>query len=348
MLKPKMTKEKFNDFLGHKGIVVDSTDENYALERGFEHNYIYKLLCYRDNYEKDESGKYINLKLNNLVELSHIDTLLRYTLLELSLDLEHIIRCRFLEDIADSAAIDGYKIVNEYFDYLGEQKKKQKNAQAGDILDFEERKAAYQKVKTAQDYAKEERTKFFKPLETSKYSRARYLKYKDAVPVWLIIDSFTMGDLARFSKFYFKNYCAEKEDSIFSELNKDLSNAKNIRNLAAHNQPILVNVRTDKPDNQLTVPAGTVTKYLKQLSKRHKETIINNKKTLTQNKRIHDLITLLALYENHCPDNQYKKLRQTEVLNVKGHWNKLDKTSMPENLKNMFQFFDYLIMDFTC
>ena len=305
-------------------------------------------MCYRDNYEKDESGKYINLKLRNLVELSNIDTLLRYALLELTLDLEHIIRCRLLEDIADNTTIDGYKIVDEYFDYLGEQKRKQKNSQAGGILDFEERKAAYQEVKIAQDYGEEARTKFFKPLENGKYSKARFLKYKDAIPIWLVIDSFTMGDLARFSKFYFRNYCDENDNSMFSELNRDLSNAKNIRNLAAHNQPLLVNVRTDKPDNQLTVPAGTVTKYLKQISKRHKETIINNKKTLTQNKRIHDLITLLALYEAHCPNNQYKKLRQTELLNIKEHWDKLDKALMPDNLKNMFRFFDYLIMDFTC
>ena len=327
---------------------MESTDKNYAVERGFEHNYIYKLLCYRDNYEKNESGKYINLKFNNLVELSHIDTLLRYTLLELSLDLEHIIRCRLLEDIADNTTIDGYGIVDQYFGYLGEQKKRQKNAQAGKNLDFEERKTAYQKVKSAQEYAEEERAKFFKPLKTGKYSRGRYMKYKDAVPIWLIIDSFTMGDLARFSKFYFKNYCVEKENSIFSELSKDLSNSKNIRNLAAHNQPILVDVRTDNSENQLAVPAGTVTKYLKQISKRHKEIIIDNKRTLTQNKRIHDLITLLALYENYCPNNQYKKLRQMELLKVKERWNKLDKASMPEKLKNMFQFFDYLIIDFTC
>ena len=72
----------------------------------FEYNnYYFKLKAYAQNYTKyskvDMRDKYINLDFAYLVELSSLDMYFRRVIVGLCLDIEHVIKTRFMRDITN-------------------------------------------------------------------------------------------------------------------------------------------------------------------------------------------------------------------------------------------------------
>lgn len=81
-------------------------------------NYYYKLKSYARNYNiNSQTKKYYNLDFAYLVELSKLDMYIRKIILDLSLDVEHYLKVRLMNDLSNNAKENGYNIVKLFLEY---------------------------------------------------------------------------------------------------------------------------------------------------------------------------------------------------------------------------------------
>ena len=145
--KPKLTLEGQIEHLKKKGVLFNIMNEESAKEFLTQHNNYFKLTSYRKYYDKhpdgEYKGKYINLEFAYLVDLAVIDMRLRYRIVHMALDIEHHTKLQLLR-MMDKFNEDGYKIVQDYLDYLGKTQRKicdseisrnRGNIYCGDIVD---------------------------------------------------------------------------------------------------------------------------------------------------------------------------------------------------------------------
>lgn len=64
--------------------------------------------------ERTKSGKYVGLDFGHLVELSTIDMFLRKLLLKMTIDLEHYLKVKLVNDCQNNPADDGYEVVQAF------------------------------------------------------------------------------------------------------------------------------------------------------------------------------------------------------------------------------------------
>lgn len=206
-MKPLIKTKQQVDHLKNKGITFHYCSESAAADYLRENNNYFKLTSYRKNYEKYENpenkGKYINLDFAYLKDLAIIDMSLRYTLVQLALDIEHFTKLKLLRMIEEKEK-DGYKICNDFFQEIGED---QACRLSNEIL----------------------------INKNSIYCCDLIEKYSENLPVWVFLELISFGRLINFYKF-----CAErfKENKMKNEVYMLLS-CKEIRNAAAHSQCIL-------------------------------------------------------------------------------------------------------------
>ena len=100
------------------GIKFDIMSESEAKRFIENDSYYFRIKAYAKNYEKYsdtlKKGQYINLDFAYLVDLLHIDSLLRKCIMEMSLDLEYYLRVKMLADF-QKVDEDGYEIVQSLF-----------------------------------------------------------------------------------------------------------------------------------------------------------------------------------------------------------------------------------------
>ncbi len=116
--KLKLTIEEQIQDMVDKGIKF----ELYSIEEAKRFlkykNYYFKLKSYAKNYNIDKrTNKYYNLDFAYLVELSELDMYVRQIILELSLDVEHFLKVRLMNDLSDNSLEDGYNIVKVFLRY---------------------------------------------------------------------------------------------------------------------------------------------------------------------------------------------------------------------------------------
>ncbi len=117
--RPKLTiPEQIAYMRDIKGIRFEIVDELEAEAFLRESNYYFKLKAFEKNYSKNASGenkgKYYKLEFAYLKELSTIDMHLREIIRSMSLDIEHFLKVRLLNDIAEDKDEDGYSIVESF------------------------------------------------------------------------------------------------------------------------------------------------------------------------------------------------------------------------------------------
>ncbi|MDT2600656.1 Abi family protein [Enterococcus hulanensis] len=247
---PKLTPKQLIKKMRSKGIEFKLISEKDARDRISFNTYYFKVGVYRYNFDKGEDNKYVDLDFAYLDDLAIIDMRLRKILLNMSLDLEHSLKTLLNSVITKNRDEDGYQIVQDF-----SQKYK---------FDLNEIYDQYRK-----------NLHYLKPIKD---------KHSDCTSVWVLLELMSFGDLAKFLEFYYERATILKKK--FSYPAKLIRYAKNVRNAAAHNNPILVNLRgrNISPDP----------KIIQESSK------IGLKAELYRNPRINDLLCLFFLHNMYC------------------------------------------------
>lgn len=198
--KPKLTVEQQIEHMKKKGIMFRVCSEKEAEEYLKKNNNYFKLTSYRKNYAKDCNGRYIGLDFAYLRDTAVIDMHVRYCLLLMCLDLEHMMRIHLIKTIEEIPEEDGYTIV----------------------ADFERRNSDI--IKAARANA-----------EKSPYCRDIAEKYRDEMPIWALVEILQFGALCRFYRFVgdrLSNKTMQNEYYLFQEI-------RQLRNACAHSNCIL-------------------------------------------------------------------------------------------------------------
>jgi abortive infection bacteriophage resistance protein len=209
--KPFLSARQQVEHLKGKGVKFGVYNEREAIEYLKKNTNYFKLRAFRTNYAKyaagEKIGKYINLDFSYLCDLAIIDMVLRYTLLHMSLDIEHFVKVLLLRQ-SEANDEDGYEIVDDY----------------------------WQSLKHGQ------RIRLSDELETRKkgeYCGALIEKYSKQYPIWVFLEIISFGRLVDFFKF-----CASRfNDKKMREQYYDLLDVKELRNSCAHSNCILNNLQ---------------------------------------------------------------------------------------------------------
>lgn len=207
----------------NKGIKFDLCSEEEARHFLREHSYLTKVSAYRKNYAKHpagpEKGKYIHLDFAYLIELSTIDMHLRYLIMSLCLDVEHALKISLINDAIDNPEEDGYRIVQVF---------------ARNEFDFMERT----RRKMAHSYC-----------------RDLYCNNAGHLPLWVLLEMLSFGDLINLYKMYFKAY-DQRTQPIDARL---LEHVRDIRNACAHSNCLIDNI--NRPANVSPLLSNIMSKF---------------------------------------------------------------------------------------
>lgn len=139
--------------------------------------------------------------------MAAIDASLRRCLTDITLAVEHGLKVKILDLVTKNDDEDGYTIVQEF------RKKNPKSY--GRVLSY---------------------------LKANKYSQDLYKKHHNEPAIWVFLEVAPFGDLSQFIEFYASKY----PNKTLRTITANMKFAKNIRNAAAHSNPILVNLFTPK------------------------------------------------------------------------------------------------------
>ncbi len=146
----------------------------------------------------------MGLDFGHLRDLAAIDHMLRYTLLPMTLDVEHFAKVKLMRGLTERPEEDGYSIVG---DYLAGLSKKSLDIRVGEI----------------------------RRLENDRYSGGLARKYAGARPAWALVELISFGSFVDFYRF-----CALRwGDRETRREHYLLKQAKAVRNACAHSTAIV-------------------------------------------------------------------------------------------------------------
>ena len=168
--KPKLTVSEIIEYCKNDlGITFNLMDENTAAEFLKKHNYFFRLKQYAETcQERTKSGKYVGLDFGYLVELSSIDMFLRKLIFKMTIDLEHYLKVKIVNDCQKNEADDGYEVVEKFLE-------------------------KYPKVKES----------LLTGSRLAGYSGVDFEKYLAAPAVWNFIEMIGFYDFISFYSFYY-------------------------------------------------------------------------------------------------------------------------------------------------
>lgn len=303
-IKPKSSYKDLIYHMSTKGIQFNFLTEVEAIHILKNSNYYYKLLAYKRNYGKNSFDHYINLDFSYLYDLSKIDAQLRYILIQMCLDIEHALKVKILSDITEDPEQDGYSIVDNFFNQTG-------ITASGCMPGVG---------------------------ATTHYNKNLYTRYLEEPPIWVLLETMSFGTFLKFINFY--TYQVTKGNKEYIVLTKVLKHVRNIRNAAAHNQAILMDIAEIKNDRTVKEVVDFIFE-IKTISKNMR----NNK---MRNQKIHDLVSVLFIFDRTIQSNNVKKKRYKELkkllIRIKKNKNYYEKNT---GLTSAYTFFskivDYLV-----
>ena len=202
-MKRLLSIDELIQHMKNRGITFNEISENDAKQFLQNNNYYMKLAAYRANYDKCDTGKrqgqYKKLDFGYLKELSTIDMYLRYIVMDMCLDIEHVIKVRLIKNITNNPSEDGYDIVRKFI-------------------------------------AQDDNLRILKNIRSHKsgeYCKDLIEKYYPYFPVWVFVELISFGDLLYFCSFYEKIYGVQ----IIN--NKLMNTVRDVRNAAAHSNCLL-------------------------------------------------------------------------------------------------------------
>lgn len=244
--KPKLTYLDLVKHMKSKGIKFEITSEKEAESFLESRNYYFKVTSYRSNFTKKDK-KYTNLDFAYLQDLAAIDAGLRRYLTDVTLAVEHGLKVKILDLITKNDVEDGYTIVQEF--------RSSKPHSYGRVLSY---------------------------LKSNQYSKDLYKKHHKEPSIWVFLEVATFGDLSQFTEFYFHKYPSKALRRIVANLRF----AKNIRNAAAHSNPIIINLFSK--NEFIPHPTQALVSEASQMG-------IDAK--LIKDMKIHDLVALFYLHK---------------------------------------------------
>jgi len=209
IVKPIKSAQELVSHMQQKGITFHIVSPDNAADYMRNNNNYFRVASYRKNYNKQLDAnqnpidKYVNLDFGYLQDLAIIDMELRYTFLQLSLDIEHFTKLELLREIENHNE-DGYQIVIDYIN----------------SLDAEHKKHLQRELEQNRN---------------SIYTGDIYKKYISNLPVWVFLELIPLGTM-----LYFYRFCAYRFKS--KDMQKNLFillQCKNIRNACAHSDCII-------------------------------------------------------------------------------------------------------------
>lgn len=286
--------------------------------RGFltKNTYFFKLTSYRKNFHyNEERGEYTNLSFDNLVDLSNIDMRLRYLVMHFSLDIEHRLKTILLNELLTD---DNQNFIDDGYSFL-------------------------ERFITSNENPTLIKNKILKNIERT--NKSLFDNYKERIPLWVALECCEFGILESIIYFYI-NTNPESELSflkISDSKNTLLSFVRNVRNKAAHNSVILNSI-TKKSGVRVTGHINLITSGLVQKSKMPRDIRKDN----IHNGTIHDLTTLLAIYDNLIPEGKMKQVRYKELSQILVRSKRNYKLYRSNALNEVFIYFFYIIKYLTC
>lgn len=264
----KTANQLIKDVFKENGVQFNLISETDAIPYLEERNYYYKFACYRKNFRRNKKNKYIDLDFQYLVSLSKLDKELRYILLQMTLEIEHFLKVKILKDISYNGQVDGYEIVSDYI-------------------------SSYNAKNTSRQISIKiliERGKNQNSVGHGIYTKV--IANNNYIAIWQLIELMQMHELQYFFEYYFTRF---QQPNINVPAYKSLIiSSRYIRNAAAHNSPLLVNLASCPPD--AFTSNGIKHYYINRLLKPHlKDAAIDL--AIKPTYRFKDIAAILKLYK---------------------------------------------------
>ena len=185
------------------GITFNLKSEEEAAVFLAKHNYFFRLKQYADFGEKTKSGKFINVDFGQMVELSTVDMFLRKLILKMTLDFEHYLKVKIINDSQENHSDDGYAVVESFLE-------------------------THNRVRH-----------LIENLNNSSnfYNRQVFEKYKETPSVWSIVEMLGFSDFIDFYAHYYQYF------HLKCEYTPHFDSVRRLRNAAAHNTCMISNLK---------------------------------------------------------------------------------------------------------
>ena len=185
------------------GITFNLKSEEEAAVFLAKHNYFFRLKQYADFGEKTKSGKFTNVDFGQMVELSTVDMFLRKLILKMTLDFEHYLKVKIINDSQENPADDGYAVVENFLETHNRVRHLIENLNNSSYF----------------------------------YNRQVFDKYKEKTSVWSIVEMLGFSDFIDFYAHYYQ-YFHQK-----CEYTPHFDSVRRLRNAAAHNTCMISNLK---------------------------------------------------------------------------------------------------------
>lgn len=290
----KLTHADMITHLESKGVTFNYISKTEALEILKTKNYFFKLKSYKANFDKNAEDKYKNLDFSMLVDLSNIDTRIRKFILSTTLNIEHFLKAKLLQLITDDQTEDGYTILHEFITYYNAIIDAQAIADGVPLRQYKSKKISIDKL---WGHAKDSEN-------TSTHQL--YQSYGSNPPIWVILEIISFKNLVKFAEFYQSERSANVDQSLKNVIN-NMMFVKFIRNAAAHNSPLIRNMK------QKNVYGATteVNQFISSLPN------VNRKdKANLKNDTINSFITTLYVFQLIIPSEEMRSYTYIDLLDL--------------------------------
>ena len=197
-----------------KGITFNTMSIENVKDYLNTHTYYFKLKSYAKNYiKKPVRNKYSGLDFSYLQDLARLDMLFREVIFKVTVDIEHLIKVQIMSCSQNNPNDDGYTIVKDFLNTHSQLNKSIKDKAGKEVI--------------------------------TGYNIALIKNNYPDMPIWVLLEIISFGDLIQFYNYYTKKY------NIQNTLYNFLWSVRIMRNAAAHNSCILNRLNEYTPENKI-------------------------------------------------------------------------------------------------